>query len=317
MIGVRSILCIGLLVVAGCASLGESPPSTARQSCLIPPAFDPGVGELYVCDVGEGEGHLIDYARRSHDQNEAKEDIWVLFQGVFGNRVWINIGDREANDASLPALELLPDLIEQMQRIKAGDDAALGAFLAPLERTPASTPEEGALKARLLGVLRNSATQPVGRPIQFTVYHVHLKPTREIEKRSVMPINHLVSLPSHTDLLYAQQIDAMAAELGAKAEHRIAVPAGIWRYRWDAEAARRFVQTHYDGPSEVADALKYAHAYTKFAISEYHRLGLNEAAGMNPDRVRAYQELLRQTGAVLHFAFAPDWSAYRARLTEQ
>jgi hypothetical protein len=275
------------------------------------------VGELYFCDPTEGEKHLISYARDSFTTGEAVEDIWVHFQGAFDSRVWVNIGEREGNDTSFPALDLIPELIRQMQQIKAGDRAALDGFLAPLERTPARSPDEEAFKAGLLHAMRASATRPAGQQIQITVCHVHVKPTREIEERSIMPINHLLSLPSHTDLFYAQRINAMAAELGVRATHRIIVAAGIWSYRWDQGTAKAFVQTHYDGPSEVSETLKYAHAYTKFAITKYHQLDLNDPAAITEARVQAYRQLLRQTGAELSFDFASDWAKYRDQLIKQ
>jgi len=296
-------------LLTGCVSFGRS--SGPNLACLIPPAFDPGVGEFYFCDRPEGVQHLIAYARRSFNTAGEREDIWVHFQGVFDHKVWINIGEREANDTSFPVLDLLPELIRQMQRIKAEDRDALQAFLAPLERTPARNAEEQAFKETLLNAIRASAVRPADHEIQITLYHVHLKPTREIEERSLMPINHLLSLPSHTDLFYAHRIDAMVAGLGVKAEHRIAVPAGIWTYRWEETTAIRFVQTHYDGPSDVPEPLKYAHAYTKFAITKYHEFGLNDPSKITPAQVRSYIELLRQTGADLSFTFAADWEEFR------
>ena len=201
-------------------------------------------------------------------------------------------------------------LVEQMQAIKAGERGALQQFLAPLETTPAKTGEDRMLKLRLLQTLRKSAAVPAHAPLRAVLYHVHLKPTREIEEQSVMLINHALSIPSHTDLLYAPNL----AVLTPGAESKIVVPAGIWTYEWDEAQALRFVASQYDGPAEVPFARKFAHVYTRFAITEYHRHELNDPATVTPERVTRYIATLRSTGAILHFAFAQDWVAVRGTL---
>ena len=197
-----------------------------------------------------------------------------------------------------------------MQAIKAGERGALQQFLAPLETTPAKTGEDRMLKLRLLQTLRKSAAVPAHAPLRAVLYHVHLKPTREIEEQSVMLINHALSIPSHTDLLYAPNL----AVLTPGAESKIVVPAGIWTYEWDEAQALRFVASQYDGPAEVPFARKFAHVYTRFAITEYHRHELNDPATVTPERVTRYIATLRSTGAILHFAFAQDWVAVRETL---
>lgn len=301
----RAGLAVLALAIGACA-LAPTPPAAVAE-CPIPPAFDPGVGELYLCDPEEGERHLIAYARRSYSEEGLGEDIWLHLRGVFGDRVWINVGTREANDTSLPATTLIRDLIEQARAIKGGDPEALRWFLAPIEAAQPATEADRVLKARLLAALRSSPGKPGGAPVRPVLYHVHLRPTREIEERAQMPINHLLSIPSHSDLLYVPTLLAMdpAAEL------RIAVPAGIWSYGWDLERAERFVAAHYDGPAGVAFPLRYAHAYTRFAITEYHRQGLNDPDGITPEAVARYLATLAPTGAALEFRFAEDWAAIK------
>ncbi|MFQ5904474.1 MAG: hypothetical protein ACE5JO_12380 [Candidatus Binatia bacterium] len=62
--------------------------------------------------------------------------------------------------------------------------------------------------------------------------------------------------------------------------------------------------------------MKFAHAYTRFAITEYHRQGLNNPAALAPERVARYILTLRPTGAILRFDFAPDWEAVRKNLVQ-
>lgn len=307
----RWLLSLALVFIFWDAGLGAAP-HAAGAECLIPPAFDPGVGELYVCSPAQGERHLIEYARRSYREDGLREDIWLNFRGVFADRVWINGGTGEANDTSLPAWDVIATLVEQMRAIKAGERTALQQLLAPIEATPAPTAEDRAFKQRLLETLRESAALPADAPLRAVLYHVHLRPTREIEERSVMPINHVLSIPSHTDLLYAPRV----AALTPGAESKLAVPAGIWTYEWDETQAASFVADHYDGPSKAPFPLKFAHAYTRFAITEYHRRGVNDPAMLTPDRVNDYIAALRPTGAVLRFDFATDWTKARETLME-
>ena len=91
----------------------------------------------------------------------------------------------------------------------------------------------------------------------------------------------------------------------------------MWTYAWDEAQAHRFVADQYDGPEEVPWASKYAHVYTRFAITTYHQYGLNAPAKLTPARLDRYIETLRPTGARLHFAFAPDWATvvHRSWLT--
>ncbi len=290
------------------AAAPETPPA-----CLISPAYDPGVGELYVCPPTEAEQHLITYARRSYTEAGPLEDIWANFHGVFGNLVWINVGMREANDTSLLAWNLMASLLDRFRAIKAGDTAALQVFLAPIAAAQTSTEADRLLQQRLLTVLSDTAREPVRAPLRVVLYHVHLRPTRDIEARSLMPINHVASIPSHGDLLYAPRLQTLASGSEAK----IAVAAGMWTYAWDEAQAHRFVADQYDGPEEVPWASKYAHVYTRFAITTYHQYGLNAPAKLTPARLDRYIETLRPTGARLHFAFAPDWATvvHRSWLT--
>ncbi len=304
----RLPMCLALLIIftAGVGSTSH----VAWAECLIPPAFDPGVGELYVCSPAAGERHLIEYARRSHGEQGLREDIWVNFRGVFADQVWVNVGTREANDTSLPAWETIATVVEQMRAIKAGERGALQQFLTPLATTSAQTGEDRALKLHLLETLRESATGPAHAPLRAVLYHVHLKPTREIAEQSVMPINHALSIPSHTDLFYVPNL----AALTPGAESKIAVPAGIWTYDWNKARAVRFVANQYDGPGKAPFALKFAHVYTRFAITEYHRHELNDPVTVTPERVGQYVATLRSTGAILRFDFAQDWVAVQETL---
>lgn len=307
----RLILFLALVFVFWDTGLGAAPHASGAE-CPILPAFDPGVGEIYVCSPAEGERSLIEYARRSYREDGLREDIWLNFRGVFADQVWINVGTVEANDTALPAWEVIATLIERMRAIKAGSRSALQQFLAPIEATPPQTAEDRAFKQRLLETLRESAALPANAPLRAVLYHVHLRPTREIEERSVMPINHVLSIPSHTDLMYASRL----AALTPGAESKLAVPAGIWTYEWDETQAARFVANQYDGPSEAPFALKFAHIYTRFAITEYHRRGFNDPAMLTPDRVDAYIATLLPTGAILRFVFATDWTEVRETLRQ-
>lgn len=288
--------------------------SEARaEECLVPPAFDPGVGELYFCSPTEGEKHLIEYARRSFSEENLGEDIWINFRGVFGDQVWVNVGTRETNDTSLPAWEVVTTLADRMRAIRAGDRSALESFLLPIKATPASTEEERALKQNLLESLRQSATEPMAAPLRAGLYHVHLKPTREIEERSLMPINHFLSIPSHTDLLHAPRL---VAQLPGS-ESKIAVAAGIWTYDWDAAQGTRFVDEKYDGPANIPFPGKFGYTYTRFAITEYHRQGLNDPSAVTPAQVARYIATLKPSGAALRFDFAPDWETFRKNLARE
>ena len=151
------------------AAAPETPPA-----CLISPAYDPGVGELYVCPPTEAEQHLITYARRSYTEAGPLEDIWANFRGVFGNLVWINVGTREANDTSLPAWNLVASLLDRFRVIKAGDTEALQVFLAPIAAAQTSTEADRLLQQRLLTVLSDTAREPVRAPLRVVLYHVHL-----------------------------------------------------------------------------------------------------------------------------------------------
>ncbi|TAJ81253.1 hypothetical protein EPO44_17970, partial [bacterium] len=124
------------------------------EECLVPPAFDPGVGELYFCSPGEGEKRLVEYARKSFSEEGLGEDIWINFRGVFADQLWVNVGTRETNDTSLPAWNVIADLVERMRAIKEGNASALQAFLAPIAASSAPTEEDRALKQRLLRSLR-------------------------------------------------------------------------------------------------------------------------------------------------------------------
>ena len=302
---------IVLIFIVWNAGVGLTP-RTALAGCLVPPAFDPGVGELYFCPPKEGERFLINYTRRSFVQKGLEEDIWINFKGVFNDKVWINVGTREANDTSLPAWTVVSALIDQMRAIKAGIPSSLQAFLAPIETAPALTEEDRTLKQRLLQALQQSALSPAQAALHAVLYHVHLRPTREIEERSLMPINHFLSIPSHTDLLYAPRLSSLIPG----AESKITVAAGIWTYDWDETRGARFVTEHYDGPTNVHFNLRFAHVYTRFAITEYHRQGLNDPAAVTPKRVARYIAALQSAGVVLRFDFAPDWEAVRKNLAQ-
>lgn len=300
-----------ILLIALVSILLQAKAATVLGACLVPPAFDPGVGELYFCLPREGEQHLIEYARRSFSEENLGEDIWINFRGVFADQVWVNVGIREANDTSLPAWEVITTLADRMRAIKAGDRSALESFLSPIETTPASSEEERALKQNLLKSLRQSAMEPRAARLQAGLYHVHLKPTREIEERSLMPINHMLSIPSHTDLLHAPRLTALLPG----SESKIAVAAGIWTYNWDEKQGRGFVAERYDGPKNVPFPGEFGYVYSRFAITEYHRQGLNDPSNVIPEKVNPFIATLKPTGALLRFDFAPDWEAFRKGLS--
>lgn len=282
------------------------------EECLLPPAFDPGVGELYFCSLQDGEKHLIEYARQSFVKEGLGEDIWINFRGIFADKLWINVGTRETNNTSLPAWNVIIDLVERMRAIRAGDASALQAFLTPIGTTPALTEDDRALKQRLLEGLRQSAMVPAGGALRAVLYHVHLRPTREIEERSQMPINHFLSIPSHTDLLHAPRLTALLPG----SESKIAVAAGIWTYNWDAGQGTRFVDEKYDGPANIPFPGKFGYTYTRLAITEYHRQGLNDAANVTPEKVAEFITTLKPAGTVLRFDFAPDWEAFKDSLVQ-
>ena len=125
-----------------------------------------------------------------------------------------------------------------------------------------------------------------------------------------MPINHWLSIPSHTDLLYAARLSASTHG----AEAKIAVAAGIWTYDWNETQGAHFVIKRYDGPASIPFPLKFAHTYTRFAITEYHRQGLNDPSAVTPEQVARYIATLRSAGAVLRFDFASDWEVIRGSL---
>lgn len=304
------VLLVALLVIVWGRGEGAPPPELA--SCLVPPAFNPGVGELYFCSPQEGEKQLIEYARQSYFQEGLQEDIWINFRGVFADQLWINVGTREANDTSLPAWEVIKELTERMEEIKKGDSSALQAFLAPIEAAPAPTEDDRALKQHLLERLRQSAAVSQGSMLRAVLYHVHLKPTREIEEKSLMPIDHMLSIPSHTDLLYAPQLRALIPG----SESKIAVAAGIWTYDWDAAQGTRFVDEKYDGPANIPFPGKFGYTYTRFAITEYHRHGLNDPSAVTPAQVTRYIVTLKPAGALLRFEFASDWEAFKKSLAQ-
>lgn len=282
------------------------------EECLVPPAFDPGVGELYFCSPGEGEKRLVEYARKSFSEEGLGEDIWINFRGVFADQLWVNVGTRETNDTSLPAWNVIADLVERMRAIKEGNASALQAFLAPIAASSAPTEEDRALKQRLLRSLRQTAVTSPNSTLRAVLYHVHLKPTREIEERSLMPINHYLSIPSHTDLLYAPRLKVLIPG----AESKIAVAAGIWTYGWDEAQGTRFVAERYDRPENVSFLLKFGYLYTRLAITEYHRQGLNDPANVTSEKVAEFITTLKPSGALLRFDFASDWETFRKNLAQ-
>jgi hypothetical protein len=276
------------------------PPET---ECLIPPTFDPGVGGVYFCPPVEGEQHLIAFARRAATEAGLNEDIWVNFRGVFRDRVWINIGMRENSSTALPAWDALATLVAWMRAIKSGDTGALNAFLAPLEVGPTYHKADREVKQQLLGELQTTATIPEAA-LRLVLYHVHLLPPRKQQKRPRAAPDPWLSLPSQEDLFAAMHLAMLLPESEAK----IAVPAGIWTYTWDKDQAAQFVSKYYKGRTDVPFASKFRDLYLQYAMTEYRKQGLNNPATLTPERMRDYVEALRSTGAVLHFAFATDWT---------
>jgi hypothetical protein len=304
--GIQKMSFVSLIVGLWCilCTIAAYPAmSSAASECLIPPVFDPGIGGVYFCSPAEGERYLISHARRAHTETGLSEDIWVNFRGIFGDRVWINIGMQEASDASLPAWDALASLVEWMRAIKTGDTDALEAFLAPLEINPTFTESDLNLQQRLLKELTASIKTPTDTPLHVVLYHVHLMPPKEIQKHLRFSLNPMLSIPSQEDLFHAPRL----ATLAPKSESKIAVPAGIWTYTWDQSQAARFVSQYYDGPPEAPFALKFGSAYIRFATQEYLKKGLNNPSTITPERLKDYIETLRSTGAFLHFAFAKDW----------
>jgi hypothetical protein len=281
--------------------------------CLIPPTFDPGIGGVYFCPPAEGERHLITLARRAATDTELNEDTWVNFRGVFGDRVWINIGLQERSHTSLPAWDALTSLVAWVRAIKAGDAGALGAFLAPLEVGPTYTKTDSVLKQRLLAELQTTAAMPDEAPLRIVLYHVHLLPPRKHQKNPRVALNPWLSLPSQEDLSSAVHLAMLIPESEAK----VAVPAGIWTYTWDKNQAVQFVAKYYKGPTDVPFASKFRHLYLNFALTEYRKQGLHNPATLTPERVRDYVEALRSTGAMLHFAFATDWTTLLQQVAPQ
>lgn len=277
--------------------------------CLIPPTFDPGIGGVYFCPPAEGERHLITLARRAATETGLSEDAWVNFRGLFRDRVWINIGMHESGSASLPAWDALASLVAWMRGIKAGATGALDAFLAPLEVGPTYSEADRALQQRLLTALQTTASMPDAAPLRMVLYHVHLLPPSKPQKRPRVTLNPWLSLPSQEDLFSAQHLTTLVPGSEAK----IAVPAGIWTYTWDKAQATHFVAKHYKGRTDVPFASKFRHLYVRFAVTEYRKQGLHNPTALTPERMRDYVDALRSTGAVLHFAFAPDWGSLRPR----
>jgi hypothetical protein len=276
-----------------------------NTECLIPPMFEPGVGGVYFCSPAEGERHLIAFARRAALEIGLNEDVWVNFHGIFRDRVWINIGMRESKSAAQPAWDALTSLLAWMRAIKAGDSAALEAFLAPLEVSRTYTQTDRTLQQRLLAELQATAAAPQDTPLRPVLYHVHLPPLRKQQKRSHPPLNPWLSLPSQEDLFSAMRLATLVPDSAAK----IAVPAGIWTYTWDKDQATNFVTKYYKGKTDVPFASKFRELYLNFAITESRKQGLHKPAAITPERMRDYVEALRSTGAVLHFVFAPDWTS--------
>jgi hypothetical protein len=295
-------------VLVCCSVVGTLRLSHAAVSpdleCLIPPTFDPGIGGVYFCPPSEGERHLITMARRAATETDLHEDTWVNFRGVFRDCVWINIGMQESSSTSLPAWDALTSLVTWMRAIKGGDTEALGAFLAPLEVGPTYTKTDQAVKQRLLAELQTTAVLPDEAPLRIVLYHVHLLPLRKNQKQPRVALNPWLSLPSQEDLFSAMQLAMLVPESEAK----IAVPAGVWTYNWDKNQAVDFVAKYYKGRTDVPFASKFRHLYLHFAVTEYRKQGLHNPATLTPERMRDYVEALRSTGAMLHFAFAADWT---------
>lgn len=308
--GTRMITYLSLIVGFSCvlalAAPGHATAPTSAE-CLIPPTFNPGIGGVYFCPPAEGERYLIEYARRAATETDVREDVWVNFRGIFGDRLWIDIGMHETGDAALPAWDALASLVKWMRAIKAGDARALEAFLAPMEISPTYSEADRSLQQRFLAELTSTARVPADTPLRFVLYHVHVMPPQKLPTHLRVPLNPMLSIPSQEDLVYTPRLKPLAPG----SESKVAVPAGIWTYTWDKAQATRFVAKHYTGPAEAPFVLKFGRAYTRFAVRESIRQGLNDPAALTPERLSRYIETLRPTGAILHFTFAPDWTTVR------
>jgi hypothetical protein len=213
----------------------------------------------------------------------------------------------ETGDAILPAWDALASLVKWMRAIKAGNARALEAFLAPLELSPTYSEADRTLRQRFLTELTATARGAAETPLRFVFYHVHVMPAQKPPNHLRVPLNPLLSIPSQDDLVYTPRLTLLAPG----SESKVAVPAGIWTYTWDKAQATRFVAKHYTGPAEAPFVLKFGRAYTRFAVRESIRQGLNDPATLTPERLNRYIETLRPTGAILHFSFAPDWTTVR------
>jgi hypothetical protein len=302
------LLGLPVLLLIGDGMFGMGRPSYATLAtateCLIPPTFDPGIGGVYYCPPSEGEQHLIALARRAATETGLNEDVWVNFRGIFRDRVWVNVGLQESGSTALPAWDAIASLVTWMRAIKAGDSGALETFLAPLEVGPTYSQRDRVVQQQLLAELQTTAKMSDASTLRIILYHVHLLPTRQQQKAARMPLNPWLSLPSQEDLSSALHL----AMLLPDSEAKIAVPAGIWTYTWDKEQATHFVSKHYKGRTDASFAAKFRHLYLRYALTEYRRQGLYNPAALTPERMRDYVVSLRATGAVLHFAFAPDWT---------
>ncbi len=294
---------LGLCCLVGYFTLADAA-ALSLPACPIPPTFDPGVGALYFCTPEEGERHLVAYARRSYTEAELPEDIWANFRGIFADRVWINVGMLETSDGALPAWDALASLFAWLQAIKKGDQTALEAFLAPLEANPTYSDADASLKRLLLRQLKETARTLAGVPLRVVLYHVHLPPPQGQRRLSPL-LNAFFSLPSYEDLLSVPRLKAVTPQSEAK----IVVAAGIWTYTWDEAQAARFVAEHYKGPADAPFATKFAEVYNRLAQRESRRQRLHDITAVTPERLHRYIEALRPTGAILHFAFAPNWAS--------
>lgn len=299
---------VGLICAFYCL-VAASPHLKRTQECLIPPAYDPGIGGIYFCPPDEGERYLIKHARRGRSEQDLSEDSWVNFRGVFNDQVWVNIGLQEASDASLPAWDALASLVEWMQSIKKGDREALDAFLAPIEMSPTYSQVDLEVRKKLLHELKLTPTLPKDARLRVILYHVHLMPATNLLPRQSLPLNPLLSLPSREDLLQAPLLVQMAPN----AESKIAVPAGIWTYRWDKKQAERFVQQFFKGSPDIPFFLKYEQVFMRYAMVEYTKQGLHNPTALTTKRLHAYTQVLRKTGAILEFNFAADWATFQSQ----
>ena len=297
---------IGIVFAMYVASFANQT-SYPTNPCLIPPAYDPGIGGIYFCRPDEGERYLITHARRGQTEVGLSEDIWVNFRGVFNDQVWVNIGLQEASNASLPAWDALASLVEWMQSIKTGRDEPLDAFLAPIELSSAYSQIDIALRKQLLSELKGTASLPEDATLRAIIYHVHLMPSSGPTARQRLALNPLLSVPSIEDLLQVPLLNKMAPG----SESKIAVAAGIWTYTWDEKQAVRFVNEFYQGPPETPFPLKYKQVYLRYVENEHIKKGLNELTKLTTERLKDFAQTLRVTGAVLRFSFATDWTAFR------